>query len=226
MKKLNGVLWGIVIIAVGVIWGLNSFGVTNINVFFDGWWTLFIIIPCLVGIFSEQDKTGSIIGLFVGVFLLLCSQDVMSFDLLLKIALPAIIVIIGLKMVIKSLFNNKYDKKFKNLKENNANFRSENAVFSGNDINFDGEVFEGAELEAIFGGIKYDLSNAVINHDCAINATAIFGGIDIIVPSNVNIKVKSNSLFGGISNKAHNNTSNLVTLYIEGTCIFGGVDIK
>ena len=42
MKKVGSVLWGIVLIAAGVIWALNEFNVTNINVFFDGWWTLFI----------------------------------------------------------------------------------------------------------------------------------------------------------------------------------------
>ena len=33
MKKAGSVLWGIVLIAAGVIWALNEFNVTNINVF-------------------------------------------------------------------------------------------------------------------------------------------------------------------------------------------------
>ena len=35
MKKAGSVLWGIVLIAAGVIWALNEFNVTNINVFFE-----------------------------------------------------------------------------------------------------------------------------------------------------------------------------------------------
>ena len=62
MKKAGSVLWGIVLIAAGVIWALNEFNVTNINVFFDGWWTLFIIVPCAIGLFTEREKTGNIIG--------------------------------------------------------------------------------------------------------------------------------------------------------------------
>ena len=52
MKKLSKILWGIALIAVGSIFALKAFGVTNVEIFFDGWWTLFIIVPCLVGIFS------------------------------------------------------------------------------------------------------------------------------------------------------------------------------
>ena len=82
MKKAGSVLWGIVLIAAGVIWALNEFNITNISVFFDGWWTLFIIVPCAIGLFTEREKTGNIIGIAVGVFLLLCCQDILSFSML------------------------------------------------------------------------------------------------------------------------------------------------
>ena len=52
MKNVRNVLWGIVLIAVGVIIALHAFGVADISIFFDGWWTLFIIVPCTVGLFT------------------------------------------------------------------------------------------------------------------------------------------------------------------------------
>ena len=48
MKNLSRILWGIVLIFIGVIWGLNRTGVADINIFFDGWWTLFIIVPSAI----------------------------------------------------------------------------------------------------------------------------------------------------------------------------------
>ena len=42
MKKLSKILWGVVLVLVGGIFALNAFGITNFEVFFDGWWTLFI----------------------------------------------------------------------------------------------------------------------------------------------------------------------------------------
>ena len=100
------------------------------------------------------------------------------------------------------------------------------ATFSGCNMIFDGEVFEGAELTAVFGGVKCDLRNAIIEKDCAITVSSTFGGIDILVPQGVNVKTNTNSIFGGVSNKAKNSKDNTVTIYISGTCMFGGVDIK
>lgn len=227
MKKLSKILWGIALIAVGSIFALKAFGVTNVEIFFDGWWTLFIIVPCLVGIFSEREKTGNIIGLLIGVFLLLCCQNVLSFDMFWKLAIPAIIVIVGLKMIFGAIFGDKAIKMLETSRKNGDDIKVGCATFSGQNLNFDGEQFSGAELTAVFGGVKCDLRQAIIEKDCAVNATSVFGGIDILVPDNVNVKVNSNSIFGGVSEKNHRTAvQGAVTIYINATCMFGGVEIK
>ena len=227
MKKISKILWGVAFIVAGVIFALNAFGVTDIELFFDGWWTLFIIIPCLIGLFSDREKIGNIIGLAVGVFLLLCCQNVLDFDMLWKIAAPAIIVIIGVKLIFGAVFGDKATKMLESSKQSGENIKTGCATFSGQTLNYDGERFSGAELTAVFGGVKCDLRNAIIEKDCAINATAIFGGIDIFVPDYVNVKINSNSIFGGVSEKNHRpQNPNAVTVYINATCMFGGVDIK
>ena len=227
MKKITKILWGVALIVVGGIFALNAFGITDIEIFFDGWWTLFIIVPCFIGLFNEREKTGNLIGIAIGVFLLLCCQNVLSFGLLWKLAIPAIIVIIGVKLIWGAIFGDKATKMLVKIRENGDHVKSGCATFSGQDINFNGEVFSGAELTAIFGGIKCDLRDAVIDKDCAITATCVFGGVDILVPDHVNVKVNSNSIFGGVSDKKnHPNIPGAVTLYVNATCLFGGVDIK
>lgn len=225
MKKASRVLWGIVLIAAGVILALNALGVADINIFFDGWWTLFIIVPCGIGLFTEREKTGNLIGVLIGVLLLLCCWDIISFTMLWKLFIPVIIVIIGLKLVFTGLFGNKANELMKKLRQEGKEPKSGCAIFSGCDINYDGEVFEGAELTAVFGSVQCDLRNAFVDQDCAIQVTAVFGGIDILVPDNINVKVSSTAIFGGVSNKTKVQ-HNAPTLYVSGTCIFGGVDIQ
>lgn len=225
MKKASSIIWGIVLVAAGTLFALNASNITNIDIFFDGWWTLFIIVPCAVGLFTEREKTGNIIGLAIGVFLLLCCQDILNFGMLWKLLVPAIIVIIGLKMVFTGLFGNKANEIISKMKANGDEPKVGCATFSGCNLNYDGEVFEGAELTATFGGVKCDLRNAIIEKDCAIQVSAIFGGIDILVPDNINVRVSSNSIFGGVSNKTAVHP-NAPTIYISGTCMFGGVEIK
>ncbi|MCI5604736.1 MAG: cell wall-active antibiotics response protein [Clostridia bacterium] len=224
--KRNNVIWGIVLVAIGVIFGTNALGITDISIFFDGWWTLFIIVPCTVGLFTSHDKMGSVIGILIGVALLLACQDVFDFEIMRKLAVPVIVILIGLAMIFKRR-DNQATLILEEAKKNGAPLKQCCATFSGQDVDYTDEVFDGAEFNAIFGGIKCDLRNAVIEKDAVINACCIFGGIDILVPNNVNVKVSSSSIFGGISDKNHKNSAeNAVTLYINGTCMFGGIDIK
>lgn len=225
MKRINSVLWGIVLVAVSAVLALNAFNITNIEIFFDGWWTLFIIVPSFIGLFNDNNKVGNIIGLLIGVFLLLACQNVIDFEILWKLIVPVIIAVIGIKMIFRGAVGNREAVKI--IEANQGKVKTAFAAFSGQDIHFENEVFKGAELTAIFGGIKCDLRNAVFEDDVVINACCVFGGCDILLPENVNIKINLNSLFGGIDNKKHQNSKdNQYTVYLSGTCIFGGVDVK
>jgi len=226
MNNFKNVLWGIVLVIVGVIIGTNSFGLTNINIFFDGWWTLFIIIPCFIGLFTDKDKTGSIIGLLVGVILLLSFNGIIDFDTIWKLLLPCIIVIIGLSLIFKNVFNTKVNEEIRELNSSKKDSKGYFAAFSGQNIDLSNEEFTGTDINAVFGGVKLDLRNAKIDKDALINASGIFGGVTILVPEDVNVKVKSTSLFGGVDNKIKNDNTNSKTIYINATCLFGGVDIK
>ncbi len=86
----------------------------------------------------------------------------------------------------------------------------------------------GTTLTAVFGGVKCDLRKAIINENQVINCSATFGGIDIYVPSNVKVKIKSSSIFGGVSDnrKEKEQKEDSKIIYINTTCIFGGVEIK
>ena len=218
MKKISTVIVGIVFIVVGVIVGLNSFGITNINIFFDGWWTLFIIIPAINGLVTDEEKTGSIIWLIIGITLLLGCQDLISFDILWKLTLPVILVFIGLSI----MFNNNGKKISKNTDDNEYC-----ACFSGQTIKFDGKDFKGTKVNAIFGGITIDLTNAKVKDGAVIDATAVFGGVTILIPEDLKVEIKSTSVFGGVSDKTKNKEKkDKITLHVTGCSIFGGVDIK
>ena len=68
MKKNNNLILGLILIVLGIIFGLKTLGICDINVFFKGWWTLFIIVPCFIGLIKDNDKTASIIGLVFGLY--------------------------------------------------------------------------------------------------------------------------------------------------------------
>lgn len=226
MKDIKKVIFGALLLAAGVILALNAFGVTDINLFFDGWWTLFIIIPSLVAIFKDRDKSGGIFGLIIGVLLLLSQLEVIDVSWVWKITVPAVLVIIAIKMIV-----NGSQKKEKGEDDGVRIVTPEKApstcaIFGGKDINFDGQVFEGAELTAVFGGLDCNLSNAIIEKDCKIQAVSFCGGIDITVPRNVNVVLESTSVFGGVDDNTVHPENPVATVYIETTNAFGGLDVK
>ncbi len=223
--KVSNILWGIVLIIVGVVFGLNALDLVDINLFFAGWWTLFIIVPCFIGLFKEESKTGNIIGIFIGVALLLGCQEVLDFNFIWKLIVPFIMVMIGLSIIFKDAFKEKFSKEIKKL--NKKNMKEYCSTFGGQTVEFAGEEFTGCSISAVFGAVKCDLRDAIIKEDVVIETSAIFGGITIIVPDNVKVKVSSTPIFGGVSDeRKKKNKTGEITIYINALSMFGGVEIK
>ena len=221
--KISNVLWGIFWIAIGLGIAGNVLHLWDFNFFFDGWWTFLIIIPSFISVVQYGFGGSSTIWLIVGVFLFLANRDIIDMALVRKLMIPIILIVIGIHMVIKNLF---YTSKYKRIMEDSKNYKEYTATFSGRRIVLPPEPFSGAELNAIFGGLDLDLRDAVINEDIIINVSAIFGSINIFVPDHVRVKSSSTSIFGGVSNKRYRNIKEGPTIFINGTCMFGGVDVK
>ena len=231
MKQAKPIIWGIAIIALGLIFGGNALGLFSLDIFFDGWWTLFIIIPGVVSLITDQDKIMSLGFIAVGVILLLAAQDVFSYDVAWKVILAVFLVAVGLSIIIKSVFHNKNDqevaKKIEEAKKDSKTMDSQMAVFSGTDRVYNDETFQGSNLVAVFGGAKLNLKKAKFTKDTVIKAFTLFGGIDIIVPDDVKVKLKSGFIFGGFSDDRKNATEKgKHTIYIDAAGGFGGVSIK
>lgn len=216
-------LWGIFLIILGIVFGLNALEITSIDIFFEGWWTLFIIVPCFIGVFTEEEKIGNLIGLLIGSALLLSCRDIIEFEYIAKLIFPSILVIVGLSIIFKDSISKGITNEIKKINKDSKNTDEYCSTFSGQKIDID-DKFTGCDLTAVFGGLELDLTKAEIKKDVVINASSIFGGIDILVPNNVKVKVKSTSIFGGIDNKCKDNEG--VVIYVNGFCLFGGVEIK
>lgn len=226
MKDYTKYIIGFLLIFIGLILGLNAFGITNINLFFSGWWTLFIIIPSLVGLINDKEKTSSLIFLIIGVWLFLAERDLIEYELLIKLLLPVILISIGLLLVFKDVLSIN-GKEIKNINANNKESNNYIAVFGSQDLKFEDEKVENLDLKSLFGGIKLDLRDAKIEKDIVINTLSVFGGIDIYVPDDVKVKVSSTPFFGGVEVKRKKQSSKKeITIYLNSVCIFGGVDVK
>lgn len=211
MKK--NYLLGILIILIGIIFLGNNLEIWNIGIFFKGWWTLFIIIPSIKGLF-KREYISSLLGLSIGILLLLSSNNIIEWDMVGKIFIPIVIIMVGLSFMLKS-------KPVINEKEKDIYF----GIFSGTEEKIT-KLNKNLTCISIFGGIDLDLRNAKIEKDIKIECISIFGGIDLHLPDNINIKSNGVPIFGGVENKKDSaNKKDNKTIDIDYVCIFGGVDI-
>ncbi len=200
-------LLGLIIIAIGIVLLGNVLNIWDVNLFFDGWWTLFIIIPSLYGYLNKQWLS-STISLLIGVFLLLSANEIISWEIIL----PTILIIVGISFLFKNKSN--VDK---------INSKSYTAIFSGSEHKIE-SVLSDMNITAIFGGVELNMRGATLEKDIIIDATCLFGGIDILVPENCTVTVNGTPIFGGIENKALQGNGKRITINV--TCLFAGIDIK
>jgi hypothetical protein len=104
------------------------------------------------------------------------------------------------------------------------------AIFGGPKLVSGAQSLKGAWLTAIFGGITLDLRGARPDRSGAsINATAVFGAIDILVPKGWRLSVRSTPIFGGLEDKTDHSeptAADAPILHVDAVALFGGVEIK
>lgn len=274
MKKNNyvGIVIGLLFLVIGGGYLAEALGIVEeFTIFFDGWWTLFIIVPCFCGLLGKGGgKIGYLIGLAIGLFLLLTARGVLDSDKLWALILAAICILLGLNLMLpkrarrakeeerESAETDRFDRAEHitaeapsytvqedgvvceeapevTVEPSSDSYQEDgekvvcSAVFAGRDIRVDNSGFYGANLSAIFGGIDLNLKNAIIRRNVTIEVRAVFGGIDLVLPSNVRVVVDVTPILGGVENGTRTPLGadeNTPTVYIKGTCLFGGVEVK
>lgn len=103
------------------------------------------------------------------------------------------------------------------------------AIFGGGDRIVSSQNFQGGHITNIFGGNKYDMTQARLAPGRQIlEVTMIFGGSKFVIPDGWDVKVELTPIFGGFSDKRVRTIverENDRSLVITGTCIFGGGEI-
>ena len=237
-NRIGSILWGLAFVIAGVGFAGNAFGVWDFNLFFDGWWTLFIIVPAVISMIQSGPHTGNIICALIGVVLLLGAQDILDRHLMGKLFLPVLLVVIGISILLggrrrvatgtaQAGMGGADAAGYTAAQSDRGGVPNYSGVFSGCDVRWPAEPFHGANITAVFGGVDLDLRDAVFEGDVVVNATTIFGGADLKVPPHVRVKVTGTPVFGGVDNRADGPASEgTPVLYLNASCVFGGIDIK
>jgi predicted membrane protein len=103
------------------------------------------------------------------------------------------------------------------------------AVFGGRNQRVTSSTFAGADLTALFGGYELDLRDAEVSDPPArVSAVAMFGGVDVIVPREWNVRLDVLPIFGGAEDERPRRESEHeeVDLVVTGFVAFGGISVS
>lgn len=225
MKRTSKIIGGIALVAFGIVWALELLDVISISL--EGWWALFIIVPCFINIFNDRRKAGAIIGCGIGILLLLAARSIIPWNDIWKYMLCLVAVVWGLTLM---FFSNKKSSDRRHNSEQAAPVVLDDNIevnFGKQEYSYDGQPFEGADVHVSFGFVGLDLRDADIRDGAVINVDCSFGGIQIRLPKGVCINNRIDTTLAGVDcDCCTQPTDGAKTLYLKGHCNFGGIEIK
>lgn len=215
---------GVALVIIGLILVLSNFHVFPIglrSVFFS-WQGILVLVGIFLLFSREGSASGWILILIGGLFMVPHFWDISwSFR---QFFWPALLVGLGAIMITRGIGQKKHPT------EQGMDYIDEVAIFGGGDRVISSQNFRGGRLTAIFGGAKYNLTQAQLAKGRnEVDILTIFGGAKFIIPPDWEVKIEVTSIFGGFSDKRavrktdiHDPSRELI---IKGVAIFGGGDL-
>ena len=126
MDNNGKIIGGVALLLLGVGLLLEVTHVIDFN--FEGWWTAFIIIPCLISFFNSKNKTLSLIGVAVGVLLLLDTRGIIPWHEFWRYLICVVFILWGIMLIfsrsLSSNFSSANKKNVDELKQVEENVRT------------------------------------------------------------------------------------------------------
>jgi hypothetical protein len=181
------------------------------------WWPLAVVGLGLVGMYADRRiSLGPSIVVLIGLVLLAGQQGWTDEDLFG----PMLLTGIGL-VVLSGLWRQRRTQEV---------HREDSLVmFGATKIKDRSEHFTHADVSAVFGGATLDLRQAHVDHEASVDALAVFGGVDVLVPKGWRVALGGTPILGGYEDKTDGDgelPADAPLLNVHATAIFGGVDVK
>lgn len=210
---------GLAIVSVGVGFLLGNLGILNFNELAGTWWPLAVILGgVLIFISDPKSYLWALLVLGLGVLWQLQKLGITDVNPW-QLFWPAVIILVGFSILM--------NRSAARLRVSKTEREDVTAILGGSDQRNGSQDFKGSKVSAIMGGVKLDLRKAVIKKEATIEIFTFWGGVELLVPSNVIVKNKSSVILGGIEDKTERDTAkDAPVLYITGDIIMAGVEVK
>lgn len=224
-QQWSRILLGVVLILAGLGYAGDVMDFWHFDLFFDGWWSLFIIVPCLFSIVENGFDTGNSLGLVFGLMLLFSARGLLSWHRMIQLMFPALLIILGIGLLARPRRVPVPAGEAPPMDLSHAPELS--AIFSHETRRIVNTITGGARLTAVFGSLTVDLRDAVIAQDIQLKTTAVFGSVRLLLPENTLVYTRGVSLFGRTYNQMSSSLpENSPRIYLDATNVFGSTQVR
>lgn len=233
---------GIILVVLGGLFLLDSMDLINFNIarVIFSFPAILIIVGIVLVLNTSRRLLGSIL-LILGMFFMIPRVfPWVYYDS--HIVWPVLLIVLGVYIILKKRTHRTHEGEYKQAQEGStSHFKSYDqinsdrvddvAIFGGGHKTIVSDNFKGGNITSIFGGSEIDLKDCKLAPGVnVIDFVAVFGGSNIIVPSDWKIVIDVLPIFGGFSNKVRRDPNSVIdterTLLIKGFVMFGGGEVK
>lgn len=244
---------GAILIGLGLIYLLDSFGVLYAGHVFRYWPLILVGIGIAKVLQSSLParRTGGFVLIAIGGVLLLWTLHVSWFRM--RDVWPILLLLVGGSLVWQALAHRRSPlapaegdspserilegaraglaaSRRRGGPEEAGSILNEFAIMGGGDRIVRAQDFRGGEITAIMGGFGIDLRGAAIAGDSAtLHIFTLWGGVDLKVPEDWNVVMSGAPILGVFTNSARTfrpGDAAAKTLIVKGVAIMGGIEVK
>ncbi|HXS82455.1 MAG TPA: DUF5668 domain-containing protein [Methylomirabilota bacterium] len=223
--RLTGrLVFGLVLVACGLMWTLQNLGVPGVDEFLR-WWPAALVVYGLVRLTgldgTRRVASGAIVTL-IGAWLL--GREFGIIHISIFRLWPVWMVVVGSVLVWRSMRGPGIEHD----SSDRTSYPRPFAFMGGNARKVDSQELVGLEATAVMGGVEADLTGArARGREVVAEVFAWWGGIELIVPENWQVVSEVTPVMGGVEDSTRfAGGESAATLVVRGLVVMGGVEIK
>jgi len=224
LRVTGRLIFGVVLVACGLMWTLENLGVPGVEQF-SRWWPAALVVYGLVritGLDGTRRVVSGVLVTLIGGYMLAREFDIVHVSIFRL--WPVWLIVVGSILVWRSMRGPGAGSDL----SDRSSYPRPFAFMGGNARKVESQDFVGLEATEVMGCVEADMTGArPRGREVVAEVFAWWGGIELIVPEDWHVVSEVTPVMGGVEDATRFAGGEAVTtLVVRGLVVMGGVEIR